>query len=666
MWVVGSGFNRIIKYILSLMGSVLLMATALAQDKQLIQVKTFDEKLGFLPGIELLLNDKIEVTTNEKGTGFVEVSSVEIPFRSVYVKNPEVEVASWNLSKGTIEIIVRKKNYNLVTITIVDENELPLIRTEVSFTGLRQISVRTSGSGVIQLPLGLDERITSPNQFFVKGFQSVKLASVNNGYTLTVEKLAPIEAQRQVKPVGPTSRSTDGRMASLATAQTIREFYQIIRDLPLNELSESQKIKIDDKFNELLKSIQVTDTIQKVPLISDKDSLAITDEIKQLIERTASERSQLEVQRTEFDSRMDALDKKLSGGIANMDAVTREQLLKDIVSLEGLLLDNKRQFDKNQADYQLIISSIKERYFNIKILEEKLSVSEMLREKEQKEFRQQVIFAATALIIFLILIILLARFSDKMRKQQKALTLANNEIRKINESLEDRVARRTKLLQETNVELDTFLYRASHDLRTPVASIEGIASLANHLSREEFVHMIRASTGKMNNLLKNLRIISEINHPAEATTVSVGDLRVLIENTFRDMAEGNSVKLTWHGDDSAVIHTYAVFLESIIVKLLENAIFFTSLKNDSDPLISVAINKIDDFLELVVEDNGVGISESVRSRITEMFFRGHEKSKGSGLGLYIVVRCLRLMKGSILVESEEQQYTRVTVKIPNL
>lgn len=654
-------------YTLLLMICLIVGSVSQGQDKQIIQVKTFDEKLVFLQHISLLLNDKIEVTTNEKGLAFTEVSANEIPFRSIHVKNEGLEVASWNLSKGTVEIIVRKKNYNIVTVTVLDQGQDPLARIDVTFTGSRKINVKTAVNGTLQLPLGLDERITSPNQFFIKGYQALRLSAAAEGYTLIVEKLVPAEAQKQGKPAEPVKRLFSAQLSVLDTVRSLREFYLIVRDLPMNELDDAQKARIDKKFNVLLRDIQVTDSLADAPVISITDSLAITDDIRRLIERAMVERSQLETQRSEFDVRIEALDKKLTGGIANLEPATREQLLKDIVSLENLLIDNKRQFDKNQADYQLIINSIKERYFNIKILEEKLTVSELLREQEQKEFRQQVILASIALVIFLILIILLARFSNKMRKQQKALTQANNEIRKINESLEERVATRTKLLQETNIELDTFLYRASHDLRTPIASIEGIASLVNHLSHEEFIGMIKTSTEKMNNLLRNLSIISEINQPTHrAQNVQVNALLKAVAADFSSELFSHQVKATWQCPESITMNTYPILLEAIIGKLVENAIFFSAVRKDVSPEIQVRITRQDTGIVLIVEDNGVGISESIRPRVTEMFFRGYEKSKGSGLGLYMVSRCLRLMKGTMAIESEEGRYTRIIVQLPDL
>jgi len=65
-----------------------------------------------------------------------------------------------------------------------------------------------------------------------------------------------------------------------------------------------------------------------------------------------------------------------------------------------------------------------------------------------------------------------------------------------------------------------------------------------------------------------------------------------------------------------------------------------------------------------IYDNGVGIDESIRSKIFDMFFMGHEKSEGNGLGLYTVRKCVQAMHGKIEVESEVGRYTKFIVSIP--
>jgi signal transduction histidine kinase len=69
--------------------------------------------------------------------------------------------------------------------------------------------------------------------------------------------------------------------------------------------------------------------------------------------------------------------------------------------------------------------------------------------------------------------------------------------------------------------------------------------------------------------------------------------------------------------------------------------------------------------KLNVEDNGIGISKPYLSRIFEMFFRATDRSQGSGLGLYIVKETVERLYGEIYVDSENGQWTRFTIAIPN-
>lgn len=643
---------------------VVSVTFAFGQAKQMVLVKTFDQKLSPFKNLELTLNGTIAVKTSERGTNFLEISETELPVRTIEIKNDELEVASWNFSKGILEIIVRKKNYQLVTVLILDEKQQPLDKTDISFTGTRKLNVKTSADGKIQLPLAPDERLTSPAQFSIKGYQSVRINPAAGSYTLNVERIQlPAETPKQVAPA--TTRSYAKEVASLDTVQSLSVFYTIVRDMAMDALNDDQKRRVDLKFNELLRNMQEagSENSPQDPLISITDSTEVTDDIKRLMERALAERQQLDVQRSEFDTRINALDKKLSGGIADMDKATRDRLLSDIISLENLLGENQRQFDKNQAEYQKVINSLKERYFDIKILEEKLTVVEQLREQEQAEFRRQIIYASIAFTIFIVLIILLLRFSNKMRKQKQALTVANNQILKINENLEERVTNRTKLLQEAVVELDTFLYRASHDLRTPVASIEGVTNLAEHISTTELVDMVKGSTERMNRLLKNLSVISEINQPGERSEVTLADVVKGVSHRFEETFKKFDIQIECSCPESIRIHTYPVLLEVIVQKLVENSVFFTLLHEGVKPKISLRATQTGSTITVVVEDNGVGIDAAVLPRVFEMFFKGNEKSKGSGLGLYIVSRCLRVMRGSARIASTPGS-TRVEVTLP--
>lgn len=645
--------------------SLLFSREGVGQIKQSVHVKTFDQQLKPYKNIELLLNEKIKIQTGEKGAAYIEINEADISIRSIEIKNEGLEPASWNFSKGVVEIIVRKKNFQLASVMVMDPKQQPIEKTEVTFAGKRRIIVRTNANGKIDIPLALDEKIISTNQFSIKGYQPSKLASLNGAYTLIIEPIRkPVEEVKPSPAIVASKRFYEKEVSSLDSAQSLSSFYQIIRGMPMSDLSVEQKAKIDAMFNQLLLSMQSATPKQPLLPISVSDSSRNSDEIKQLIEKATEEGKKLETQRAEFDVRIEALNSKLSTGIVNQDPDSRNRLLKDIVALEKLLKENENKFVKNQNDYKQILETLKESHFNINVLEGKLSESESLRLQQEKEFRERIVFALILFIIFLILIIQLVRVRAKLKKQKKELTVANNEVKQINENLEGIVARRTNLLQEVNTELDTFLYKASHDLRSPVASIIGVCNLSDHITQRELVEKVVSATEKMDRLLKRLSAISEINHPTGLGEVKLGEVLEKVRRKYEKLILNGRIEATFICSDSIQLKTYPRLLESVLTNLIENAVFFASLNEGSERWVRVIVTNTHDKITIVVEDNGIGFESNVKSRIFDMFFIGTEKSKGSGLGLYMVGRSLRPMNGTIEVDSQVNSLTRFTVQLP--
>ena len=251
-----------------------------------------------------------------------------------------------------------------------------------------------------------------------------------------------------------------------------------------------------------------------------------------------------------------------------------------------------------------------------------------------------------------ILILLLIYFGNKLKKQKKELVRVNGEINRINENLEDLVAQRTKLLEDANKELDTFLYRASHDLRSPICSIIGLCNIALHTSEGEskdLVQKVVLTTGIMDKLLKKLSIISEINQPTNFSSITLVDLVENVKQNFGKTITAHNIKFTINCPADLVIYSYPNLVETILANLMENAFFYSVLKDPLNATVSldVAINNND--VVISVYDNGIGVEEAISHKLFDMFFKGTEKSKGHGLGLYIVqksVQALRWQSGS--------------------
>ena len=314
-----------------------------------------------------------------------------------------------------------------------------------------------------------------------------------------------------------------------------------------------------------------------------------------------------------------------------------------------------------------IINTLKEKYFDLSDLENKLSQSEAQRLEDQRAFRQKLFITSSILFVFAILILLLVYFGDKLKKQRKELIRVNGEINRINENLEDLVAQRTKLLEDANKELDTFLYRASHDLRSPICSIIGLCNIALHTSEGEskdLVQKVVMTTGIMDKLLKKLSIISEINQPTNFSSITLADLVDNVKKDFGKTIAAENINFTVNCPADLVIYSYPNLVETIMSNLIENAIFYSVLKDPSNATVSlnVAINNND--VVISVYDNGVGVEETIRHKLFDMFFKGTEKSKGHGLGLYIVQRSVQALDGTVEVESEVGSFTKFTVQFP--
>src|SRR4030095_6050127 len=134
--------------------------------------------------------------------------------------------------------------------------------------------------------------------------------------------------------------------------------------------------------------------------------------------------------------------------------------------------------------------------------------------------------------------------------------------------------------EDANKELDTFLYRASHDLRSPVCSIIGLCNIALHMSdgeSKDLVQKVVLTTGIMDKLLKKLSIISEINQPTNFSSVTLSELTESVKQNFDKTIADQNIKLTINCPSDLVIYSYPNLVETILSNLMENALFYSVL-----------------------------------------------------------------------------------------
>lgn len=646
-----------------------LVSGASAQDKISIQVKAFDTQLKPYRNIDVSINGKDFIPMGAKGTAFTEILETDLPIKTIRIKDDKLEAASWNYSKGTLEVIVRTKSYSMATIIVRGPDQKVIPNVRLSFRGKTSQNFTTNAQGRIELPLGLNE-ILSAEQFTIPGYTTSALTTVGAEFVLTANIDRP-EPKQIEKPSQVTSKEyfRDFDMSKLDSIQSLTAFYSIFKNNQMAKLSPEDRRRVDAKFNSLVAALE--DSLQgtRIPAFIGKisDSSIVVDDVRNLLAQARMEREMLTDQRTDFDSKLKLINEKLSGGVTKLDAATRTKLINDITLLEQLLHENEGQFFKNQNDYKNLIDALKEKFLDIEVLEGKLSASEEKRLQDQQQFRERLALFSGIGILLVVLIGLLVTFSARLRKQKKALVVANAEVQRMNENLEHIVADRTKALEEANRELDTFLYRASHDMRSPVCSIIGLCNIASLMSQgepKELIQRVVNTTEGMDKLLKKLSVISEINQPTNLSVINLREMAEEVCRGFQNMAADYDTTLSLECPAHISLQSYPGLVETVLYNLIENALFFSSLQSERKRMVHVKIKALAGAIGIEVTDNGIGIDRTIRHRVFDMFFKGTEKSKGHGLGLYIVSKAVGTLEGDLEMDSDPGVSTTFKVQLP--
>ncbi|RZL07360.1 MAG: PAS domain-containing sensor histidine kinase, partial [Hymenobacter sp.] len=258
---------------------------------------------------------------------------------------------------------------------------------------------------------------------------------------------------------------------------------------------------------------------------------------------------------------------------------------------------------------------------------------------------------------------------------------ARQQVEQLNQELEMRVQARTHELTEinrqltrTNVDLDTFVYTASHDLKAPITNIEGIllalrAQLPTEVQQDELVaqllEMLQGTVTRFQLTITQLTDISklQLTHAGPAEPVP---LTSLVEDVCLDLAlqiDAAASTLAVDVFPDLVVSFSPANLRSIVYNLLSNAIKYRAADRPSQVRIQATTTR--QAVVLTVQDNGLGMSEVQQRQLFGLFQRLHTHVEGTGVGLYIVKRLVENGGGTITVQSQPGVGTTFTVTIPH-
>lgn len=255
-----------------------------------------------------------------------------------------------------------------------------------------------------------------------------------------------------------------------------------------------------------------------------------------------------------------------------------------------------------------------------------------------------------------------------MHKQPYQYMAIQQDITERKETEEVLIAKNREL-EKTNTELDRFVYSASHDLRSPLASVLGLLHFIEIESTEQqildYARMIRESINRLDGFIKNILNYSRNNRTElEITHVPVQNTVTEIVTMLGQGKQAAHIRFEVAVTEREPFYTDVQRFAIVLENLVSNAIKFADERKE-ESLIRISGETSAAELVLRVHDNGIGIPELYLPKIFNMFYRIESKRAGSGIGLYIVKETLEVLGGSITVRSTEKESTTFTVTFKN-
>ncbi|MDP8220569.1 MAG: PAS domain S-box protein, partial [Candidatus Stygibacter frigidus] len=257
------------------------------------------------------------------------------------------------------------------------------------------------------------------------------------------------------------------------------------------------------------------------------------------------------------------------------------------------------------------------------------------------------------------------------RKQaEKEIQIAQEEIKKMNEDLEDKVIERTKQLEASIKELEAFSYSISHDLRAPLRAINGLTRIlledyATHFDEEgkEIASDVVNNALKMGQLIDDLLAFSRIGRAA--FNYSEIDMEKLIQSTYYDVTnieERQRIDFEFHDLENSSGDRN--MLKVVWTNLISNAVKFTA--NRDTAKIEIYCTTEEQYIIYHIKDNGAGFDMKYVDKLFGVFQRLHtdEEFSGTGVGLALIKRIVSQHKGSVWAQGEIDNGAEFSFSLP--
>jgi len=226
-------------------------------------------------------------------------------------------------------------------------------------------------------------------------------------------------------------------------------------------------------------------------------------------------------------------------------------------------------------------------------------------------------------------------------------------------------------LQKSNQLINQFVYSCSHSLRSPIKSMAGLVSLIkkvpaeNTVDQQLYIKLLTDSIFKAHAIRSQFEEFAKISK--ENPKIEMIPLRPFFKKIlkhFEDRFIASNISVSFHIEQKGKFYSNRRGLRIVLLQLLSNAIEFQKGEGKENA-ITLFVTASEYSCSIQVHDKGIGIPETAKDKIFNLFYRGSEKSKGAGIGLYIAKEITEKMGGTLAFQSSEEGGTVFSLWLPD-